>query len=230
MSETRIPQHVGLILDGNRRWAKAHSLPTLEGHRRGGDNITTIARHAFKRGVKYVSAYVFSTENWNRSQKEVNYLMSLVTKMMEKYLEDLHKEGIRIVILGRRDGLRAKVLAAVEKVEETTKHNTKGVLALCFNYGGREELVDAVKQVVASGADVNQLDAESLAQYLYQPTVPDIDLLIRTSGEQRLSGYMLYRAAYAELYFTDTQWPGFSPDEFDAAVDWYAQRDRRFGA
>lgn len=230
MSDTDVPTHVGIILDGNRRWAKANNLPTLEGHRRGADNLTTIVRHAFSTGVKYVSAFVFSTENWSRTQKEVNYLMGLVPKVMDQYLDELHKDGVKIVILGRRDGLRAKVAAALDKVEAKTKHNTKGTLALCFNYGGREELVDAVKSLIAEDTKPDKLEAKDLAKHLYAPELPDVDLVIRTSGEHRLSNFMLYRLAYAELYFTGTPWPAFSPEEFDAAIDWYAARDRRFGS
>ncbi len=237
MSETDIPAHIGIILDGNRRWAKANNLSALEGHRKGGDNLTIIAKQAFKRGVQYVSAFVFSTENWTRSQREVNYLMNLVPKMMDNYLEDLHQEGIKVLVLGRREGLRSKVLAAIERVEEKTRGNTKGVLALCFNYGGREELADAVKSLIQEQSQnniegstrVNTLEPADLAKHLYGPEIPDIDLLIRTSGEHRLSNFMLYRLAYAELYFTDTTWPAYSTQELDTAIDWYGERDRRFG-
>lgn len=227
MSDSSFPQHVGLILDGNRRWAKQQGLPTLEGHRRGSTVFKDIALHAFERGVRNVSAYVFSQENWERTEEEVGYLMQLVLKAVEQYLDEFHERGIKLVILGRRDGLRRKVLDAIKQAEDKTKHNTNGTLALCFNYGGRQEIADAAQAVAAAGQIVT---AESISSALYQPQVPDLDLIIRTSGEQRLSGFMLWRAAYAELYFSNKMWPAFTPADFDEALQAYADRERRFGA
>lgn len=230
MSETVIaPTHVGFILDGNRRWAKEQGLPTLEGHQQGSEVFKEIALHAFERGVQYVSGFVFSSENWKRTEEEVGYLMGLVTKAVENYLDTFHKEGVRIVILGRRDGLRNKVLKAIQKAEEATKDNTKGTLALCFNYGGQDELVDAVKQIVESGVDSSDITPEFIQKNLYAPEVPPIDLMIRTSGEQRTSGFMLWRAAYAELYFCNKYWPSFTIEDLDGALDCYGARERRFG-
>lgn len=229
MSAPTAPTHVGLILDGNRRWARARGLPTLEGHRRGSDVLREIALAAYDRGVKYVSAFVFSTENWSRTDKEVNYLMGLVVKLLTQYLDEFNERGIKVVVLGRRDGLRSSVLKAIQKAEEATKHNTGGTLAFCFNYGGQEEIVDATKQLIRSGVSVESVTKESMTNMLYGPDVPAIDLLIRTSGEQRLSGFMLWRAAYAELYFTDTMWPDFTSHELDVALDDYCARHRRFG-
>ncbi len=226
MSDEALPQHVGIILDGNRRWAKQQGLPVLEGHRRGSVVFKDIAFHAFERGVHNVTAYIFSQENWERTEEEVGYLMQLVIKAVEQYLDEFQERGIRLVILGRRDGLRRKVVNAIKRAEDKTKDNTNGTLALCFNYGGREEIVDAAKQVVAAG---ETLTTQSITSALYQPDIPNLDLVIRTSGEQRLSGFMLWRAAYAELYFSDKMWPAFTAADFDIALNAYADRERRFG-
>ncbi|HSX46483.1 MAG TPA: polyprenyl diphosphate synthase [Patescibacteria group bacterium] len=223
MPNNSLPTHVGIILDGNRRWAKQQGLPSLEGHRRGAETFKQISLHAFEKGVSCLSAYIFSQENWQRTDEEVGYLMQLVMKAVESYLDEYHKRGIKIVVLGRREGLRRKVLDAIKHTEEKTKDNAKGILALCFNYGGQQEIADAATAVKG------EMSVESLRQALYEPAVPDLDLVIRTSGEQRLSGFMLWRAAYAELYFTPVMWPAFTPNDFDAALDDYASRQRRFG-
>lgn len=222
--------HVGIVLDGNRRWAKAKGLPTLEGHRQGGENFKKIVHAAFDRGVTCLSAFVFSTENWSRTDEEVGYLMNLVMKAVESYLDEFNERGIRIVVMGRREGIRKKVLEAIKKTEEKTAHNTKGTLALCFNYGGQQEVVDACQKLISEGVNPEAITQESFRAALYNPDVPDVDLLIRTSGEQRTSGFMLYRAAYAELYFSEKLWPDFSENDLDEALDEYRARNRRFGA
>jgi len=227
--EAQIPRHLGLILDGNRRWAKNRGLPTLDGHQEGAETLKTVALAAFDRGVEYVSAYAFSTENWKRTEDEVGYLMKLFMKAVELHLDTFHEAGIRIVILGRREGLSGSVLKAFDRTEEKTKGNTRGTLALCVNYGGQEELVDAVKQIVASGTAPAEITKETVLGSLYHPEVPGIDLLVRTSGEHRTSGFMLYRSDYAELYFTDVMWPDFNILELDKALTDYARRKRRFG-
>lgn len=224
-----IPKHLGLILDGNRRWAKEHGLPTLEGHRQGAETFKTTALAAFDRGVEYVSAFAFSTENWQRTEEEVGYLMRLFVKAVEKHLKTFDKANIRIVILGRMNELPDDVRTALEKTETKTKDNTRGTLAICVNYGGKEELVDAVKKLVAGGTAATDIDYQMIESALYHPEVPGIDLLIRTSGENRTSGFMLYRSDYAELYFTDTLWPDFDEAELDTALSEYSTRKRRFG-
>lgn len=229
MSDRSIPAHVGLILDGNRRWAKSKGLPTLEGHRQGAEAFKTVSLAAFDRGVKYVSAYTFSTENWQRTEEEVGYLMKLLIKAVEKHLKTFHEANIKIVLLGRREGLDKSVLRAIEKTEELTRDNTRGTLALCFNYGGKAELSDAVRAIVESGVSSAEITPELISQYVYAPEVPEIDLLIRTSGECRTSGFMLWRSEYAELYFTDTMWPDFDEEALDVALEDYANRKRRFG-
>lgn len=231
MSDTAtLPTHVGIILDGNRRWAKQQGLPVIQGHRHGMDVLKDISFHAFDKGVSYLSAFVFSTENWQRTEEEVNYLMDLVVKAVEKYLDEYHAKGVRIIILGRREGIRQKVLDAAARTEEKTKHNTNGVLALCFNYGGKEEIVDGVRQLIEKGIAAEDINEEVLASVLYAPEIPDADLVIRTSGEQRTSGFMLYRAAYAELKFIDKLWPEFTTADFDGILQEYETRERRFGA
>ncbi len=229
-SAVSLPQHIGFILDGNRRWAEAQGLPKLEGHRRGYDNLKTIVRYAHKLGVKYVSAYIFSTENWQRAQDEVTYLMDLALKMATRDVAELHKDNIRVRFLGRRDKISAKLLKAIEAAETKTKDNTGGTLALCFNYGGQQEIIDVAKHLVEAGIKSAAITLESFAQQLYAPDLPPLDLVVRTSGEQRLSNFMLWQAAYAELYFTTTHWPAFTTSDLDLALDDYAGRQRRFGA
>lgn len=231
MSDTAtLPSHIGLILDGNRRWAKSKGLATVEGHRKGMDALRDVSFHAFEQGITYITAYVFSVENWQRAEEEVSYLMNLTIKAIEKYLDEYHKRGIRLLMLGRHEGVRKSVLDAITRAEQKTADNTKGTLALCFNYGGREEIVDAVKTMMVDGVDYDDITPERFQKYLYHPELPDMDLLIRTSGEERTSGFMLYRAAYAELLFVDTLWPDFTVKDFDAAVTTYIERERRFGA
>lgn len=226
-AEQTIPTHLGLILDGNRRWAKSQGLPTLEGHRKGYENLKDIGKAAIERGVSYVSAYIFSTENWNRTPVEVKYLMGMAYDMVTRDVKEFNDENIRVVWLGSPEHVSKKLLNAIAAAEEKTAHNTKGTLAICFNYGGQQEIVDAAQKLINSGAD--SITPESFAQALYAPEVPPVDLLIRTSGEQRLSGFMLWRAAYAELYFAKKHWPEFSREDLDVALGDYANRQRRFG-
>ncbi len=224
-----LPRHLGLILDGNRRWASEQGLPALEGHRKGYDNLKTIARHAFDRGVEYVSAYIFSTENWNRAKEEVDYLMNLAMKIAIKDAKELIKENIKIVVLGVEDKVSPKLVKAWRDAEEDSKDNTGGTLALCFNYGGTRELTDAVKQIISEGTDAESITESVIAKHLYHPEVPDVDLVIRTSGEQRISNFMLWRIRYAELYFEKNHWPAMTTDNLDTALDDFALRNRRFG-
>lgn len=224
-----IPKHLGLILDGNRRWATDRGLPTLEGHRRGYDNLQTIARAAFDKGVQFVSAYCFSTENWNRSKEEVDYLMNLGLMLATKDAKKLIKENIKILVLGLEDRVPAKLVQAWRSAEEDSKNNTGGTLAICFNYGGKQEIVDAVQKIVASGASAESITESTIDEALYHPDLPQVDYMVRTSGEMRTSNFMLWRLAYAELYFAQCHWPEFSVQELDIALEEYARRNRRFG-
>jgi undecaprenyl diphosphate synthase len=223
-----VPQHLGLILDGNRRWAKAQGLPTLEGHRRGFDNLKEIGKEAVNRGVKHISAYIFSTENWSRTPAEVKYLMDLAYHMIKRDVDELNREGIRLRWLGTTEGLRDKLIKAIRQAEEATKDNTRGTLSLCFNYGGHKEIADAAQALVDDGEKV--ITIEKLASKLYGGSdIPAVDLIIRTSGEQRISNFMLWRAAYSELLFIDKHWPAFTVADLDQALAEYASRDRRIG-
>lgn len=222
-------KHIGIILDGNRRWAKSNGLKTLEGHQQGAEVFKTIALATFEKGIPYLSAYIFSTENHNRAKEEVSYLMKLVIKATEKYLDEFHKKGIRIVVLGSRDGLNSDVLKAINRTVEKTKNNKKGTLALCFNYGGKQEIIDAVKAMAEKNTDFAKLDNKTFEQFLYSPEIPPVDLLIRTSGEKRTSGFMMWRAEYSELHFVDKYWPDFTMNDLNDAVDIYQNRERRFG-
>ena len=223
------PKHVGIILDGNRRWAKNQGIPTLEGHRKGAEVFKDISLHAFDKGVEYLSAYVFSTENWSRTKEETSYLMKLVVKAVEKYLSEFHKKGIKIIVLGERSNLNSSVLKAIEQTEQKTANNENGTLALCFNYGGQQEIIDATKKIISKNINLQELTLNLFEQNLYSPELPQLDLLIRTSGEQRTSGFMLWRSAYAELLFSEKLWPDYTVEDFDEALIEYNKRQRRFG-
>ncbi len=227
---TPLPRHIGFILDGHRRWAKEHNIPLLEGHRQGYKNFKKIGLAALDRGVEVVSAYVWSKENWQRSAEEVSYIMRLLLWVAEHELEDIHKRGVRICFLGNDDKLDPKILKAIANAEETTKDNRNGTLALCLNYNGQQEIVDAAKAIMQEGIPADELTPDRFAEYLYTPDLPPVDLLIRSSGEQRISGFMLWRIAYAELMFVNKKWPDFTEQDLQDALDEYAGRQRRFGA
>lgn len=228
-TETIVPVHLGIILDGNRRWAKAKGLPTLQGHRRGYDSVKTISQAAFDRGVKYFTAFVFSTENWNRSEEEVTYLMDLLAWVATTEVNEMHKKNIRVRFIGRPNGLSAKILKAIKAAEAKTAKNTAGTLGLCLNYGGQQEIADAAAAMIRDGVAAEEVTPEKFAQYIYAPDIPQLDLLVRTSGEQRLSGFMLYRSSYAEIKFIDKYWPDFNEADLEAILADFASRQRRFG-
>lgn len=225
-----LPTHLGIILDGNRRWAVEQNLPTLKGHYQGAEVLRDISLAAIKGGIKYMSAFVFSTENWNRSKTEVTYLMKLIIKFLEKYLEEIGENQIRIVHVGSRDGLPKNVLKALDDAVRRTEHHTRGTLALCINYGGQQEIVDAAKKLLRQNVDPARLSMRDFEACLYAPELPPVDLVIRTSGEYRTSGFMLWRAAYAEYVFIDKYWPDFTRADLKFALLYYAKRQRRFGA
>jgi undecaprenyl diphosphate synthase len=223
------PQHLGLILDGNRRWAKEHGLPVAEGHRRGYKTLKMICKSAIKHGVRYVSAYVFSTENWKRDRQEVQDLMKLFLWVFKHEVKELDADGIRLRVVGSKLRLGHALARAIHEAEERTKDNTRGTLLLCLDYGGQQEIVDATKRIAASGIDPDNITPELISKYLYAPDVPPVDLVIRTSGEQRLSNFMLWEAAYSELAFCNAYWPDFSEADLEREIDNYANRHRRFG-
>lgn len=221
-------KHVGIIMDGNRRWAKEKNMPASYGHKKGAENLLKLASHIFKKDVKVLSLFAFSTENFKRSEEEVSYLMELFVEYASKYLGKLKKEGIKIVFSGSRENLSPKVLEALEKTEDTLNEGDK-ILNICFNYGGRSEIIRAVKRIMASGIKVEDINEESFKNYL-DYNLPDMDLLIRTSGEMRISNFMLYQLSYAELFFTKTYFPDFNNEEYDKIEEAYMKmRERRFG-
>jgi undecaprenyl diphosphate synthase len=224
-----VPRHLGLILDGNRRWARDHGLPLMEGHMQGYKNLKTISDAAFESGVEYVSAYVFSTENWNRSADEVKYLMKLMLWIFKHELDNFNKHGIRLQTMGSKFRLGKALVKAIHNAETLTENNTNGTLLLCLNYGGQQEIVDAMKRIVEAGTPADQITPELISQNLYAPGIPPVDLIIRTSGEQRLSNFMLWEGVYSELMFTDTQWPEFNTAELQEMFVKYSKIQRRFG-
>ena len=224
------PRHVGIILDGNRRWARKNNLPVIEGHDHGMKRVEEVVREAFKQGVEVVSLFVFSTENWRRSPQEVNHLMKLLISYFRHESRKLLEEGFRFKIAGRIDRkLSREVKSAIAQVEELSAKNTGPLIVLCFNYGGQIEILEMVKNIVKKGMKPNKISLKTLQAELYHPDVPDLDLVIRTSGERRLSGFQLWRAAYAEILFVDKYWPDFTAADLRRALETYYQRQRRFG-
>ncbi len=226
----KIPNHVGFIMDGNRRWAKEHKLQTLEGHRRGYANMKRVLQWCIDRGIHMVTVYAFSTENWNRSKQEVSYLMRLFSLALKKELHEFHNNNVRLQVLGRIEGLPIFLQKEIHEAMEKTKSNTKAVLNMAINYGGRTEIVDAVKKLIIKKLRADQVTEETLKSFMYADGVADPDLIVRTSGVQRISNFLLWGAAYAELYFTPKKWPEFSEADLDIALEDYAQRKRNFGA
>jgi len=221
-----VPQHVAFIVDGNRRWAKGKGLPTIEGHRKGADNLEVIFDFAKKVGVKYVTAWVFSTENWNRSKAEVNYLFDLFRDMFKRYKEKFLKEKVRFVHIGRKDRIPEDVRDSLIELEEETKDFTEHTAALAIDYGGHDELIRAVNEIVDAKEEVNE---ENIKKHLDTAELPNPDLIIRTSGELRLSGFMSWQSAYAEYAFPETPFPAFTEEEFTKVLQDYSSRERRFG-
>ena len=228
MSE-EIPRHIGYIIDGNRRWARKHGLPVYEGHMAGYNAIHDVAIASFDAGVQYVSAYIFSTENWKRSEQEVSKLMSLVLKLLTSDIKILEENNVKLKVLGSRERVSPKILKAIDEAEARTANNTHGTLAVCFNYGGQLEIADACKKIVQEGLAADAITPELIAEHLYSPDIPPMDMLVRTSGEQRISNFMLWRAAYSELLFLEKLWPEMTKEDVTAILEEYSQRARRFG-
>lgn len=229
MSEVIVPNHIGYIVDGNRRWAKEHGLPSYEGHMAGYNTIQDITKATFEAGVKYITAYIFSTENWKRSAEEVERLMSLVLRLLTKDLHIFTENNIRLRFLGSLENVSEKIVSEIKKAEELTANNTAGTLSLCFNYGGQLEIVDAVKKIVANKIDPADIDEKMISDNLYGADIPPVDLVVRTSGERRLSNFMLWRVAYSELLFLDKKWPDMTADDVKAVIDDFSKRSRRYG-
>ena len=227
LDNIKIPCHVGIIMDGNGRWAKERGLNRSKGHEAGYKTLKTTAKYILDSGVKVLSVFAFSTENFNRPKEEVDFLMNLFIKGFKKDSAFFNKENIKVVFSGRKEPLKKDVIEAMEYLSESTKNNTKGILNICLNYGGRSEIVDAVNHIIKD--NLKEVDEEVINNYLYNK-LTDIDLLIRTSGEVRISNFMLWQLSYAELYFPKCYFPDFNQEEFDKALLEYTKRDRRFGS
>lgn len=225
-SELKVPNHVGIIVDGNGRWAQERGLSRSQGHDVGFKNLKEVSNYILEKGVKYLSVFAFSTENFKRSKEEVDHLMNLFVKGFKKEKNFFLEKNIKVIFSGKEDNLRSDVIKVMRETEEMTKDCTKGVFNVCLNYGGQSEIVDAINKIIKDGKE--SVTVEEFSQYLYQD-LPAIDFMIRTSGEVRISNFMLWQLAYAELYFPKTYFPDFNSDEFDKAVLEYNNRDRRYG-
>lgn len=229
MSELIVPNHIGYIVDGNRRWAKKYGLPVYEGHLAGFESLKEVVVETVNMGVKYVSAYIFSTENWKRSEEEVSKIMVLVLKLLTSDLHILTENNIKLRVIGSRQGVSQRILSAIDEAEGKTANCNVGTLVLCFNYGGQLEIVDAVKKIVKSGVKESDINANLISDNLYAPDIPPLDLVVRTSGEQRISNFMLWRIAYSEMMFIEKYWPDMKKDDVKSIIKEYTKRSRRFG-
>lgn len=227
--ERNVPQHIGYILDGNRRWAKKHGLPTYEGHLAGVNALEEVIRESIDQGVRYISFYTWSTENWKRAEVEVLGIMKLVRMLFRRELKKLIKEGCRLVVMGSREQVPTDILKMIDEAEAQSKNGTKATLIMCFNYGGQQEIVRASQRIAAAGIDPSRIDEKEFEKYLDHPDVPPCDLIVRTSNEQRLSNFMLWRSAYSEFIFLDKLWPEMRKEDVTGIIEEYNRRSRRFG-
>jgi undecaprenyl diphosphate synthase len=229
VSAEEMPCHVAIIMDGNRRWARARGLSEMEGHAAGVEGIREIIRHAVRRGIQVLSLYAFSRENWARSDEEVGGLFTLLEKVIRNETEELKAQGARVRLLGRMEELPPETRESIQAALDATAGGTRLQLNIAFNYSGRTELVDAARKIVAQGLRPEDIDEEVMAAAMYTAGLPDPDMVIRTGGDERLSNFLIWQSAYAEIYFTPLFWPDFGPAELDAALIEYASRQRRFG-
>ena len=225
----KTPLHIAIIMDGNGRWAKKHGLPRIQGHRKGVENIRNIVRIAMINKIQYLTLYAFSTENWSRPASEVHGLIELLASVIDRETKELHKQNIRIKHLGRTEKLSENLQRSIQKAVEITKNNIGLTLNVAFDYGGRNELLEAAKKIIKDKINPDLLDETSFEKYLYSSGIPDPDLIIRTAGEMRLSNFLLWQAAYSEYYFTKTLWPDFDEIDMDKALSEYYKRKRQFG-
>lgn len=222
-------QHIAIIMDGNRRWAKEKFLPSAMGHQKGVDALRNTMRLFDEFGIKYLTVYAFSTENWNRKKEEVEFLMGLLAKTLLNELDDMHKENVKIRFLGDLSKLSDNLIKIVHSAEEKTKNNTGVNLNIAFNYGSRDEIKNALQEIVKEGISYDEITEETISNHLYTKDIPDPDLLIRTGGEKRISNYLLWQIAYSEIYVTDAYWPEFDRNELSKAIIDFENRNRRFG-
>jgi undecaprenyl diphosphate synthase len=226
---TKLPGHVAIILDGNRRWASNHGLSRMQGHEAGLDNLRRIAGYLNDYQIRYASVYVFSTENWRRSQEEIGDLMKLLQQRIDGVSAEFDSQNIRLNHLGRLEGIAPAISSRIEKAISLTRHNTGLVLSLAFNYGARDEITQAARRLMVERIPADKIDEKVVTAHLFTGAIPDVDLLIRPGGELRLSNFLLWQSAYAELYFTDVLWPDFDKAELDKALTAFSHRQRRFG-
>jgi len=226
----KVPKHVAIIADGNGRWAKHRHLPRLAGHRAGVENMRRVLEALVSQGVEYVTLYAFSTENWRRPEREVRGLMRILREAIDRETKALHEKGMRLVHVGRITRLSSDLQKTVEHAQELTRNNAKATLCIAFDYGGRSEIIQAVKRLLAEGVSPDDVDEEMFGRYLYTAGIPDPDLVIRTGDEQRLSNFLLWQTHYSEYYFTPTLWPDFNGAEVEKALQAYNQRMRRYGS
>lgn len=225
----RIPKHIAIIMDGNGRWAKKRGMPRLFGHRAGTENLRQIIRACVEFGVKYLTIYAFSTENWGRPAEEVSGLKEIFHNAFTNEFEEMYREGVKIVHLGQREGIDPSLLKEIDYAVEKSKNNDRLILSIGLNYGSRNEIMHAVRRIVADGVSPESITEETISAYLFTAGTPDPDLVIRTSGEQRLSNFLLWQSAYSEWEFPETLWPDFGRDALLQAIDEYSKRNRRFG-
>jgi undecaprenyl diphosphate synthase len=226
---TALPQHVAFIMDGNGRWGEQRGLSRLGGHRAGVRNIRPIIEYLHSKGIKYVTLYAFSTENWNRPEDEVNGIFKILEDIIVDESRELHKNGVRLRHIGSLEGLSAKLKGLINQALELTKANTKMTLGVALNYGGRAEIIEAIRRIMQSGMKPAELDEKKFRDYLYTADFPDVDLVIRTGGEFRTSNLLIWQTAYSEYYFTPVLWPDFKEEELEKALQAYGRRERRFG-
>ncbi len=222
-------KHIAVIMDGNRRWAANYHLPSAVGHKKGVESLREIIRACDDFGIKYITVYAFSSENWNRKPEEVSFLMNLVAETLSTELDEMHKEHVKIRFIGRKDKLSDGLKKIIADSEEKTKNNTGVVLQIAFNYGARAEIVDAVKSVIEKGLPFDKIDEKTFSEYLYTAGVPDPDLLIRTGGEKRISNYLLWQIAYSEIIVRDEYWPEFNKKSLSECIVEFGRRQRRYG-
>ena len=225
----QVPEHIGFILDGNRRWAKQHGLPTYEGHLAGYNALKDIIEASAEAGVEYISFYTWSTENWTRAETEVRGIMKLIRRLFKVDIKQLVKDDFKLVVLGGREKLPDDINVMIDEAEEASKNGSRATLAMCFNYGGQQEIVRAAQRIAEAGVDPATVTTELFEQYLDHPDIPPCDIVVRTSGEQRLSNFMLWRSAYSEFLFLDKLWPDMRAEDVDDIIKEYNRRHRRFG-
>lgn len=223
---TKIPNHLGIILDGNRRWAKERGLPVFEGHRRGLETVKKVINYCKEKGIQILTLFVFSTENWKRGKEEVGWLMKLARRNINSYLKNLHKNKIRVKVIGQREKLSKVLQKEIAKIEKITKDNTEMTVNFALSYGGRAEIVAAVKKIIKNRIPLRKVSENTIKENLW---TSDVDLIIRTGREQRISNFLIWQAAYSELYFYPKYWPDFSEQDLDKAIAEYSRRQRRFG-